>query len=643
MSRIPQAFIDDLIQRLDILEVVDARVKLKRAGKNYSACCPFHTEKTPSFTVSPDKQFYYCFGCGASGTSLGFIMEYDRLSFTEAIESAAKSLGLSVPREDQGVKAPPANSHLYGVLDQAKKFYQAQLRAHPEHKSAVNYLKQRGLTGEVCMLFGLGYAPSGWDTLIQQFAATQTPLKTLQDAGLVVVSEDAPAKRYDRFRQRIMFPILDVRGRTIGFGGRIFGSDTTQGVEGKKTKSLGPKYLNSPETAVFHKGKELYGLFQARQQNRQLTRLLVVEGYMDVIALAQFEITYAVATLGTACGEDHLRLAFKYCSEIVFCFDGDKAGRTAAKRALEHALGCMEDGRQIKFLFLPEGQDPDTLVRQIGKARFEQQIEQAQPLEDYFFRLMSEDINPRSLEGRARISKLAAPYLHRLPEGVFRTLMFEKLASYTGLSLATLQSLMQAPAQPLVAEPVAEPAAPIMAAMPVASAPAAPDFQPAQPKAPQLNLRTPVKLNPARLAFLLLLEFPQLIEQPIDMAWPHQLDDPDQQRLAQLIALIQQHHLRSFHSIAGFWGGLYGMEAQQQLTDLAASQFVNTVTRTAPFNAAQELADAFARLRQAAQLREIDTQLQQLQALDYTQLTPEQKQQWLALLLAKSHNQQKKH
>lgn len=638
MSRIPSSFIDDVLNRLDIVDVVDHRVKLKRSGKNYMACCPFHQEKTPSFTVSPDKQFYYCFGCGASGNALGFMMEYDHLGFTDAVEAAAKMLGLNVPYEDtQPGKPPKKESNLYTLLEQASQFYKQQLREHPERKTALTYLQTRGLTAEVCALFGIGYAAAGWDNLLKALGPTEQAQKQLLDAGLITENEDK-TRKYDRFRQRIMFPILDVRGRTIGFGGRILGSETTTAPDGSKIKAGGPKYLNSPETEVFHKGRELYGLYQARMSNRHLQRLLVVEGYMDVIALAQFDINYAVATLGTACGEDHLQLAFKYASEIVFCFDGDNAGRTAAKRALENTLPSMTDGRQVKFLFLPEGQDPDSLVRQIGKARFEQEIEQAIPLEDYFFRTLADGLNMHSMEGRARFSKLAAPQLHRLPAGVYRELMFQQLSRHTGLSLDLLQELIHAPQEatgpntetrisPTPPPPTAEP--------PVRKEPR--NLDPTPPPATHVVARPvfqSIKITPARMAILLLLEHPELTK-TLDGQWRPEPAEPDEALLAQLIADIDRYHLQSFHSIMGFWAGEYGVAAQKELTQMVSNQFLGAVKKLSPFDAAQELRDAFKKLAAQAQQRILRTELAQLQAIPLDALDESQKNRLRELLKIK--------
>ncbi|WP_226704755.1 DNA primase [Microbulbifer elongatus] len=444
-GKIPQYFIDDLLARADIVPVVDSRVKLRKTGKNYSACCPFHDEKTPSFTVSPDKQFYYCFGCGASGNAVGFLMEYDRLPFPEAVEKLAASLGLEVPREQLApaqIKRQQESQSLYQLTDKAAEFYREKLRDHKVSTPAITYLKNRGLSGAVCKEFGIGLAPPGWDNLLNHLGTSAEKAEQLELAGLTIRRQDSdgkpgkvePGKRhhYDRFRNRIMFPIRDQRGRTIAFGGRVLGDDK-------------PKYLNSPETPIFHKGRELYGLWEARQANRELKRLIVVEGYMDVVALAQFDIRCAVATLGTACGEDHIQLAFRHTQELVFCFDGDQAGRTAARRALEAALPHMQDGRSLRFLLLPEGEDPDTLVRQIGGERFDQLIdEQGRPLEDFLFDLLSEGINIQTMDGRARLSKAAAPLLDLLPAGVYRQLMFQQLARRTGLEQDMLEEIIAA-------------------------------------------------------------------------------------------------------------------------------------------------------------------------------------------------------
>jgi DNA primase len=430
-GRIPQTFIDDLLDRVDIVEVIDRRGKLKKTGKNYSARCPFHEEKTPSFSVSPDKQFYYCFGCGAGGNALGFIMDYENLEFPKAIETLASSVGMEVQREpSRGGQAQEqreeSNKSLYKLLEQVANYYKLQLRQHPQRGKAVEYLKQRGLTGQIAVKFGMGFAPPGWDNLINALGDSDEKKLLLMKAGMLV--ENDKGRIYDRFRDRVVFPIRDQRGRVIAFGGRVLGDDK-------------PKYLNSPETEVFHKGRELYGFYEALQANRRLERLLVVEGYMDVIALAQYGINYATATLGTATSKTHLERVYRRCPEVIFCFDGDDAGRKAAFRALESALPCMEDGRQARFLFLPEGEDPDTVVRSGGAAQFEALLAAAQPLEDFLFTAVAEGIDTSTLDGRARLSKLALPYIRQLPEGVYRQLMFQALAERTGLELESLMRL----------------------------------------------------------------------------------------------------------------------------------------------------------------------------------------------------------
>ena len=438
---IPQSFIDDLLNRTDIVDVVSSRVQMKKAGKNYTACCPFHKEKTPSFSVSPDKQFYYCFGCGAGGNALGFIMDHDNLDFPQAVEELAKAAGMEIPREESGrphKPRQPTDSPLYPLLTAAADFYRQALKSHPARKSAVEYLKGRGLTGEIARDFGLGFAPPGWDNLFKHLSNDTLQQKAMIDAGLLVENAET-GKRYDRFRDRVMFPIRDSRGRIIAFGGRVLGDDK-------------PKYLNSPETPVFHKGQELYGLFEARKFNRSLDEIIVVEGYMDVIALAQQGLRNAVATLGTATSEEHMKRLFRVVPSVLFCFDGDQAGRNAAWRALEATLPCLQDGRRARFLFLPEGEDPDTLVRSEGSDAFKARINQhAQPLADYFFQQLTEETDPRSLEGKAHMATLAAPLIDKVPGANLRNLMRQHLSEITGLNSEAVSQLAQSappPAQP---------------------------------------------------------------------------------------------------------------------------------------------------------------------------------------------------
>jgi DNA primase len=419
---IPERFIDELLTRVDIVDVVQQRVPLKRAGREWTACCPFHDERTPSFYVSPAKQFYHCFGCGAHGGAVKFLMEYERLEFPDAVEELAQSVGLTVPHE--GGPARPRDDHteLYALLDAAATFYQ---RALPDNQAARAYCRKRGLDGEIIERFRIGWAPGGWDALKRTLGTSDTKTKLLEQAGMLSTGEGG--KRYDRFRERLMFPILDRRGRVIAFGGRILEGD-------------GPKYLNSPETPLFHKGRELFALWQVRQANAKLERLIVVEGYMDVVSLHQAGVTQAVATLGTSTTNEHAELLFRAAPDVFFCFDGDRAGRSAAWRALESVLPRMRDGRQAFFLFLPEGEDPDSLVRKEGREGFEARLKQAMPLSEYFYAYLSHDVNVATLDGRARLAEHAKPLLAKLPDGAFRDLMYAELEKRTGVHGGSAQA-----------------------------------------------------------------------------------------------------------------------------------------------------------------------------------------------------------
>jgi DNA primase len=432
-GRIPHTFIDELLTRTDIVDVIDARVPLKKAGREYKACCPFHAEKTPSFTVSQVKQFYHCFGCGAHGSAISFLMDYEHLEFVEAVEELAQLAGLDVPREAAAAAtARPSTQPLYALLEEASRFYQQQLRNHPQAARAVDYLKQRGLTGNIAARFDIGFAPPGWDNLARTLGGDAASRAALLETGLLIERPDGSGV-YDRFRDRIQFPIRDRRGRTVGFGGRVLGEDT-------------PKYLNTPESSIFHKGRELYGLYEARKAVRQLERILVVEGYMDVVALGQFGINYAVATLGTSTTPDHLERLYRTVHEVVFCFDGDRAGRAAAWRALENTLPVLSDGREARFLFLPEGEDPDTLVRKIGKDAFENLIAQSAHLSDFLFGHLTSQVDTASIDGRARLVDLARPLLSRLPDSIFRQLMLERLAQIARIDSSHLADRLQKPA-----------------------------------------------------------------------------------------------------------------------------------------------------------------------------------------------------
>ncbi|HEX7340553.1 MAG TPA: DNA primase [Rhodanobacteraceae bacterium] len=416
-GRIAQSFIDDLLTRLDIVEVVERRVPLKKAGREWTACCPFHNERTPSFTVSPQKQFYHCFGCGAHGTAVGFVMNYEHLEFPDAVEELAQAAGLEVIYErGQRDAHVEARNDLYALLDAAADFYQKQLADNPEGQA---YCRERGLDADIVKAFRIGWAPAGWDGLLRQLGTSPARVTLLTQAGMLATGESG--KTWDRFRERLMFPIFDRRGRVIAFGGRIVHKDQ------------GPKYLNSPETPLFHKGRELFGLWQVKQASNTLDRLVVVEGYMDVAALHQAGLPIAVATLGTATTPEHAERLFRSTPSVVFCFDGDRAGRAAAWKALHAALPCLRDGRQASFLFLPDGDDPDSLVRREGRDGFSTRLNHATPLSDYLFDTLSADIDTHSLDGRARLAEQTRPLIARLPDGAFRELMAAELEKRTGV------------------------------------------------------------------------------------------------------------------------------------------------------------------------------------------------------------------
>ncbi|HCE2188729.1 TPA: DNA primase [Vibrio parahaemolyticus] len=427
-GHIPRSFIDDLLARLDIVDIIDARVKLKKKGKNYGACCPFHNEKTPSFSVSQEKQFYHCFGCGAHGNAIDFMMEFERLEFVEAIEELASYLGLDVPREQrsggsgQFKSGPQASSSekrsLYDLMGSIAQFYRNQLK-QPSSKVAIEYLKDRGLSGEIVQKFGIGYVADEWDLVRKNFGQNKDNQDMLVTGGMLI--ENDKGNRYDRFRGRIMFPIRDRRGRVIGFGGRVLGEGT-------------PKYLNSPETPIFHKGKELYGLYEVLQAHREPAQILVVEGYMDVVALAQYGVDYSVASLGTSTTGDHIQMLFRQTNTVVCCYDGDRAGKEAAWRALENALQFLKTGSTLKFLFLPDGEDPDSYVRKYGKAAFEQQIEQATPLSSYLFDNLIElhQINLGNNEGKSALRAYASALIDKIPDPYFQELLEKLLDERTG-------------------------------------------------------------------------------------------------------------------------------------------------------------------------------------------------------------------
>ncbi|MBA6418477.1 DNA primase [Pseudomonas neustonica] len=621
---IPQGFIDDLLGRTDIVEVVGARLKLKKTGKNYSALCPFHNEKSPSFSVSPDKQFYYCFGCGAGGNALSFVMDFERLDFPEAVEDLAKQAGVAVPREERSDRkqqnTPRKDSPLYALLEQAAAYYRQQLRHHPKKQRAVSYLKQRGLTGHIAKTYDLGLAPPGWDNLMSHLSRDTSEQKALIEAGLVVENEDS-GKRYDRFRDRIMFPIRDSRGRVIGFGGRVLGDDK-------------PKYLNSPETPVFHKGQELYGLYEAKQQNRQLDDVIVVEGYMDVIALAQHGVTNAVATLGTATSEDHLKRLFRLVHSVTFCFDGDKAGKQAAWRALNSALPVLEDGRHVRFLFLPDGQDPDSMVREEGQQAFQQRVnEQAEPLTEYLFRHLSIEANPVSLEGKAHLAALALPLIDKVPGSLLRRLLRQSLAQITGMDLNRVETEAKQPVASL-----SEPAT--IAAPEQQDAPPnwdddwqppmddyAPSYEPSErnerpaPRKPQRSGKKGVD-SPLLQATRTLLHHPHLAGMAQQA---NELADEDKDEARLLVALLDAAQKNPGLSTIELLARWHGTALGEQLSHLAEQEWL---LNNPDHNLEQQFFDTINRLSAEQTERHID----KLLAKSANQpLSAEEKQQLLDL------------
>jgi DNA primase len=499
-ERISRDFIQLLLAKVDIVELIDGRMPLrKKTGSNFFACCPFHTEKSPSFSVSQAKQFYYCFGCGAYGNAIDFLIQYDRMSFPEAITSLARLMGMEIPLESRPHEKPVVAANLYELMNNIAVFYQQQLKLS---NFAIEYLKKRGLSGAIAKDFGIGYAPPGWELVLEAFGTSAELKMHLQDVGMLIKKDEGGF--YDRFRDRIMFPILDRRGRIIGFGGRILDKGE-------------PKYLNSPETALFQKGQELYGLYQATKANRDLTRIVIVEGYMDVIALFQHEITYAVATMGTATTANHLQRLFRYTSEIVFCFDGDSAGKTAAWRALLVALPLLQDGIQIRFMFLPDGEDPDSIVRAESKTGFEQRMQDAMTLSNFFYQSIAQQADLTSKDGRARFVKLALDHLQPLPDGIFRQMMVDELSQRARVNVAELQKITQI-------------------------APASPNINLVQ------KARSPSMI---RLAITLLIQYPHLAN-VIDKSIEH-LDLPGFELLMEILGYITDHPGLSTGGLLEHW------------------------------------------------------------------------------------------
>ena len=536
-GRIPQTFLDDLIGRTDIVQLIDGYVPLKKAGHEYQACCPFHDEKSPSFTVSPTKQFYHCFGCGAHGTALGFMMEYQRLEFRDAVEELARQAGVDIPEEAKGGGDDGEFRKLLAMHEKAQQYFRDGLRNSP---AAIEYIKGRGLNREVVNTYGIGYATDGWSGLVDSVNAGQLLVK----AGLAIAKDGGGV--YDRFRHRLMFPIRDTRGRIIAFGGRTLGDDSA-------------KYLNSPETPLFHKGKNLYGLYEARQALKEIPRLLVVEGYMDVVALAQHGIPWAVATLGTATTEEHIQTLSKVTPQIVFCFDGDAAGLRAGWRALERALPAVRDGLELRFLFLPQSDDPDTLVRREGAQALEQRVDQAQSLTEYLLAELTKQVDTRSMDGRARLAELARPYWQKLHAGTLRSLLTKALAERVGLPASNMEDILQGDQ--------------------------AVNIAPAMPRAK----RESAGMTPLRRALQILLEAPALAAKLGDVSDLRKLSAPGIPLLLEVVELLQSREGLTAASVYEHW---HGREEQRHLAKLAAASLLVAPTL-------QELQDCLSRLRQS--------------------------------------------
>jgi DNA primase len=535
-GRIPQHFIDELIARADIVELIGSRVPLKKQGKEFKACCPFHGEKTPSFTVVPDKQFYHCFGCGAHGTALGFLMEHDHLSFIEAVEDLAARVGLEVPREEHaGTRPPPPSEGLFALLEKTAELYRRELK---NSERAKDYFKARGLTGDTAARFSLGYAPDAWDCVLQQFGTSEADRLKLLQVGLVIERERKAGTTpgyYDRFRDRVMFPIRDARGRTMGFGGRVLDKGE-------------PKYLNSPETELFHKGRELYGLYEARQASRTLSRLLIVEGYMDVVRLHQAGITYAVATLGTATTPEHLGRVFRICNELVFCFDGDRAGRAAAWRALENSLSQVREGRQIRFLFLPDGHDPDSLVGAEGREAFEARLAQAVPLSEYFINHLSSQVDVRTVDGRAQFGELARPLLERIPAGIYHELLGDEIAKVVKLDPQRLAIALNAGSKPRDAE-------------------RQPERRPALPAGKRQGA-SGGRRNLVRQAVHLLVHYPRIADKVDNLAGLAALEKPGIPLIVQLVEELHDQPCNTTGALLERWRGRPDVEHLAKLASL---------------------------------------------------------------------------
>ena len=557
IAPISQEYINELLARVDIVQLIDARVPLRKKGKNYIACCPFHSEKTPSFTVTPEKQFYYCFGCAVGGNAFSFLMEYEKLSFVEAVNSLAEQIGMEIPQHAKHQEVYRGSANLYSLLEEVAQFYAQELR---QNTAAINYLKQRGLSGEMAKKFNLGYAPAAWDTLLKAFKDTEN----LFAAGLLVKKSEGQGY-YDRFRDRILFPIRDKRGRVIGFGGRVLAEQE-------------PKYLNSPETLLFHKGKELYGLYETFQQNRQLERILVVEGYMDVLALFQADFPFAVATLGTATSRDQISRLMSHTQEIIFCFDGDTAGKKAAWRVLEQSLELLTDGYILRFLLLPNGEDPDSLIQKKGRTEFTAYLQQAQSLGEFLFAYLLTQVDINQLEGKARLAKLAVPLIDKVAVGIIQHKLFEQLAALVNMDVMTLKKVTHRDKSHSV-------------------------------KAMQKKINKPNNTNrfsPMRLAIALLVQFPQIVKSLSDKQCHalHLLELPGSDLLIKLFLLLKQKPELTSAMLLEYW-------RQDEFRYKILKQLINYPLAIPESGVQAEFHDLLKYLKKAAAEAQIDSLLQQ--------------------------------
>ncbi|MDQ7048659.1 MAG: DNA primase [Enterobacterales bacterium] len=596
---IPRTFVNELLARVDIVDVIERRLALKKTGKNYSACCPFHNEKTPSFSVSPDKQFFHCFGCGISGNAVGFIMEYDGQGFVESVETLAQDMGIEVVYEENQAPKQDPIKHLFPVMQQVSNYYQQQLKSNPQAKIAVEYLKKRGLSGQIAKQYGIGYAPDGWQNLIQLSIPSEDLEKDLIDSGMLIKNDKG--RVYDRFRDRIMFPIRNRRGQTIGFGGRII----DQGE---------PKYLNSPETRLFHKGSELYGLYEMRQQRQKIEKILVVEGYMDVVALAQFGIQNAAATLGTATSSEHLNSLFRICPTIVLCFDGDKAGKKAAIRAIENALSLLKDTREIRIMFLPDGEDPDSMVRKIGTDAFNQGVNEAITLFDFLIQHLTSQVDMNTFEGPAKLVHLALPFSRAIVDPILKTRFDHQLSLLSGVSEQQIQSILQKD------QPAQQPA--------ISKAPVPTRHSPQSNNvahksiSPDRNKETTKQKGPFRRAICLLLQNPEALP-AANLDWVKSLDDPGAKIFSKLCQLILQNEAVTTGMLIENW--------RDQPEETALKRLANQDLLLNDEQIAAELPDLLAQLEKSLLLEQWDnliakSKLQPLSAQEKQQLKSLQSQ-----------------